>query len=177
MPAHYAALTSLCNLPADQTRPFSFSNFDLFFFLLILHHKKSCHHQSAVISQRNTKTVRLFVSVLFQPLNTSSMDLCSIWPFTQNKSLPLKQAFLEPIPLCESTLIQTLIRVGKELIASFYAKKVQFQRTNFRYLIWKVEIVVLLLNIYMIWNLVLSLQALVYAVGSFLIYFFIQKFS
>lgn len=74
----------------------------------------------------------------------NSLDLRSIWAFTRSRVSPDEEALLEPLQLGESALIQSVISLGKELIASFSGKKVQFQYTNFCYLIRKVEILVIL---------------------------------
>ncbi|KAK9285962.1 hypothetical protein L1049_025164 [Liquidambar formosana] len=71
------------------------------------------------------------------------MATAAIFSSLRRRRSPSVEAFLAPIRLNESTLIQTLIVVGKELLSSFSNKSLPFHSKNFKSLIRKIEIFVL----------------------------------
>uniref|UniRef100_A0A5B7BSA5 RING-type E3 ubiquitin transferase n=1 Tax=Davidia involucrata TaxID=16924 RepID=A0A5B7BSA5_DAVIN len=72
------------------------------------------------------------------------MASAAIFSSLRRRRSPSVEAFLAPVSLNESALIQTLIVVANELLVSFSGKSLLFQRKNFRYLIRKIEIFVVL---------------------------------
>ncbi|KAK9088743.1 hypothetical protein Scep_027825 [Stephania cephalantha] len=64
--------------------------------------------------------------------------------FSPRRRSPSLEAFLAPVNLSESTLIQTLSVVSAELISSYSGHSLTFQRRNIRSLIRKIEIFMVL---------------------------------
>ncbi|KAJ0082900.1 hypothetical protein Patl1_10435 [Pistacia atlantica] len=74
------------------------------------------------------------------------MATAAIFSSLRRRRSPSLQAFLAPVDLTDVALIQTLVTISSELVSCFSTKSFFFQRKNFRSLIRKIEVFLVLLE-------------------------------
>ncbi|XP_044461967.1 U-box domain-containing protein 17-like [Mangifera indica] len=74
------------------------------------------------------------------------MATAAIFSSLRRRRSPSLQAFLAPVDLTDVALIQTLVNISSELVSCFSNKSFFFQRKNFRSLIRKIEVFLVLLE-------------------------------